>query len=147
MKRVEHSMFPILDEQMAHKVPYPTQQTRADIARRLGLNFSEDMQDWEFAIATSETVLPAIRLYQEAESDEERWSFMQLILAGLEESVQDGNSVAKGKVVWSEVVELLLSDIHIHRETIKYWACPGKTLKDAPFFIAEQMREVWTKAE
>lgn len=130
---------------MAHKVPYPTNQTRADIARRLGLTFSEGMQDWEFTIATRESVEPAIQLYQEAESDEERWSLMQLILAGLEESTQEGSSKADDRDVWSQVVELLLCDIHIHHETIKYWACPGMKLKDAPFFITERMRQVWTK--
>ena len=123
---------------MSDDPPYPSLATQQRLAQLLGLPFADDMQDWEFVVATPDTVIPALRLYRTVESAEERWSLMQLMLSGLEEAAWQEQLTEDA---WDEVSEILRRDHEMHRHTIRYWACLGG---DAAFAIAPRMRELWT---
>lgn len=127
---------------MRNDVPYPTCETRSRIAEKLDLPFSEDMQDWEFTVATPSTPRPAISAYSEAETDEERWSLIQLVLAGLEEAEWAERENGGLEVLWEKTESILFNDRDLHRSTVEYWSCPSLPVSDAPFLIARRMRRI-----
>jgi len=127
---------------MGTEVPYPTSETRRRIAGKLDLPFSDDMQDWEFTVATPSTPERALNAYSEAESDEERWSLIQLVLAGLEEAEWTDREVEGVEDLWERAETILLDDKDLHRDTIEYWSCPRLPIAEAPFLIARRMRRI-----
>lgn len=105
-------------------IPYASLTTRTALAVKLGVIFTRKNQDWEWEIAEPKLIIPALRLYENANSDEERWSLMQIIIASFHEAQMIDSTVEINKLLplWAEVLSLLREDYAIHWETIRYWA-------------------------
>jgi hypothetical protein len=119
---------------------WPTATARTALAARFDLSYSVDMQDWEWEVADAQRFEEFLDAYRSANlSDDERFSLMEILVQCVEDLALQSTYAAG----WSAIEPLLLSNARLHRTTIAYWACLGRSEPEARFQVSASMRHVW----
>lgn len=119
---------------------HPSQVARAALAARFGLQFHEQMQDWEWEVADSTRFEEFLKVYHANDLDDpERHSLMELLI----QCIEDMEVESLFDSAWLSVESLLLVRSDIHHFTIEYWACLDENEADAIFKVSPNMRKVW----
>ncbi len=99
----------------------PNQKSRERLSIKLGLEFNESMQDWEYEISDCTRIDEFIHEYDKSETSEsEKQSLMEIILSSLNDIVSDGNN-GEFEQHLDQVVKRLTSNEVLHVGSQKYW--------------------------
>jgi len=99
----------------------PDYKARQSLAKKLGLDFDEKMQDWEFEVSDCNRIVEFIREYDEPEwTDKAKESLMEIILDSANDLLNMGRKVEFEKY-FTEIEKRLSLNAVLHRETLNYW--------------------------
>jgi len=102
-------------------------------------------QDWEWVVSDSDRFRDYLKLYKlKYLTDKERNMLMEMMLQCVNDIRVEFGLIPK---FWLEVKDILNSDFHIHKKTIKYWASLNNfscMLSDS-WLISKEMRKVYWK--
>ena len=106
----------------------------------LKLPFEPWMQDWEIQLADPNRVNEFCQLYTQLDDEDEKFTLMALIIASLEESLQEKgyNEKLVEMVNW-----LLNTEFALHQDTIEYWCDLGEDNPEHYWMVTPAMRKVW----
>jgi hypothetical protein len=121
---------------MIYYLSLPSTAARKEIAARLSLPYSDQMQDWEWEVADVGRFGEFLDAYRNAAHDDERFSLMEILI----QCVEEMSSLDCYEPAWQAIRSLLLARTNLHRATVQYWACLGETDADAQFFVSRLMR-------
>lgn len=85
------------------------------------------MQDWEIEVANKDQIAEFVKGYVDFTStDEDKIALMSLIIASMDQLLkqiiyQEVNRLQEFDRYWREVKNLLVQDIHLHKNLILYW--------------------------
>jgi hypothetical protein len=132
---------------MSGMMKFPSCAGREALAARLCLPIDPLSQDWEWEVADTRRFQEWISVYQnEALSDDERFSLMEILIQCIED-MRQGDKLAEQLPEWQAVVTLLLKNCQLHASSIFYWSAFGHDDPDEQFRISVPMRQVWAKIE
>jgi hypothetical protein len=95
-----------------------TPEAREYWIARLGLA-NWDQQDWEFTSVDQSRLAELLLIYEEELLDEHlKFALMCLIIAALDDRLSEGPLPVHSE----RVRRLLVRDLALHRETVKYWS-------------------------
>ena len=118
---------------------FPTTAARQALAKRLGVPYSDDMQDWEWQVADATRFDEFLAAYDAPElSDGERYSLMEVLV----QCIEDLSVKSSSHVAWAAVERRLRLRASLHRPTIEYWACVGATKPESVFNVSLLMRRL-----
>jgi hypothetical protein len=117
----------------------PTAEARRNLASRFGLPYFDDMQDWEWEVATPERFEEFLNVYAaEILTPAERTSLMEVLF----QCVEDTHPTTQMDDRWSELVPHLVANRELHKQTIEYWSCPGATAAEECFRVTPSVRSL-----
>lgn len=106
------------------------------------LGIQEDCydQDWEIEAAEPARIQEYIDLYERsANSSDEKFTLMALILGAFDQFYYlAGHSWEH----WPNIRAILVRDIDVHRDHIKYYQCNDEELGENTFPVTKKMREI-----
>lgn len=118
---------------MDYSMFIPTQQARKSLAEKLGLAFSEEMQDWEYEVSDYRKLPDFVAEYdKQSTSDKEKESLMEIMLDSLNDLLEESESREYSKY-FAEVRDRLNDFSKLHMATLSYWT-------KNKFIISEQLR-------
>ena len=99
----------------------PDQNSRRQLAVKLGLMYSDSMQDWEWEVSDYNRLEDFLNVYENPETtDSERGSLMEIMLDSLNDLLLNDLQERFDRH-FGEVAEHLKRKKEIHRGTIIYW--------------------------
>jgi hypothetical protein len=99
----------------------PDANARISIANKLGLPYSENMQDWEYEVSDFNRINEFLIEYKKSSSTlAERNSLMEIILDSINSALEEQTDCNLASYM-SQVKELLIINKEHHRGTISYW--------------------------
>ncbi|MGD8883508.1 MAG: hypothetical protein PVI82_16535 [Desulfobacterales bacterium] len=102
-----------------HLWRFPTTEARVSLAKRFGLPYSDQMQDWEYEVADANRIDEFISVYESGElDDDEKFSLMETII----QSFEDLEISLSDEPRWQRVLNLIENNIELHRYTVWYWS-------------------------
>ena len=111
----------------------PNQEARRSLAAKLGLDFDDSMQDWEYEVADQYRIEEFIAEYDKgATTDKEKESLMELILDSSNNLLLNGN-MDEFERIFPEIQSRLKSNPNLHKGTLRYWTTNG-------FLISERLK-------
>ena len=116
---------------------WETTAARQQVARKLGLPYTDAMQDWPWEVAAPERLGDYRQLYASA-SDDERVVLMEMML----QATTDQEEPAAFAHAWSQVKGHLDQNPALHAWTVHYWCCWGASA-EAGFEITPYLRTWW----
>jgi hypothetical protein len=119
---------------------YPTRRAIQKLNEILNLPDQPWIQDWDIQLADPNRVEEFCQLYSQLNHDDERFTLMTLIVASLDQQLQNGNADEK----LMTLVKLLLDrQFNLHQDTIEYW-CEFEEDNPEHFWkITPMMRSIW----
>jgi len=119
---------------------HPTRQAIDKFNVLLNLKEEPYMQDWEIECADPTRVDEFLECYRKhADSDDERFTLMALILGSYEEY----HGLPKPKPeVWLKIRNVLLTEKKLHKDHIEYYACQETDVEEEWFPITPLMRSI-----
>lgn len=99
----------------------PDIKARKSLAKKLGLDFNEFMQDWEYEISDYKRLNDFESEYRKEEtSREEKESLMEIMLDCLNDILEDNQKKLFDEVSVS-ILSLLKANQELHKGTFNYW--------------------------
>ncbi len=122
---------------------HPTRAAIDKFNELLGLHENPYMQDWEIECSDPSRIWEFIECYdQNAETEDEKFTLMALILGSYEEYHSlNGSSNEE----WVAIKARLESDISIHSVHVMYYGCPETEDEEEWFPITTQIQELLPK--
>jgi len=118
---------------MDYSMFVPAQQARKSLAEKLGLAFSEEMQDWEYEVSDYRRLPDFMVEYdKQSTSDKEKESLMEIMLDSLNDLSEESESREYSKY-FTKVLDRLRDFSKLHVATLSYWT-------KNKFRISEQLR-------
>ncbi|HEY4079429.1 MAG TPA: hypothetical protein VGM81_01930 [Burkholderiaceae bacterium] len=122
------------------KIFHPTSEARVALAKRFRLPYADNMQDWEYEVASPDRFDEFLRVYRAADlSDDELVSLMEMMIQCVEEMSLDE---AVGSAAWEEIVPLLHARPDLHGPSVEYWARPAEKDPDNLWHVSPGMRKI-----
>jgi len=121
---------------------YATAETERSLSERISLPWFEGMQDWDLIAADSGRVSEFLKIYQNGDlNDDERFALMQLIVASLDDSIDESNDFEQNDS-WIKCKTILTNEFWLHISTIHYWSLLEKDVNEG-FPITRHIRPIW----
>ena len=99
----------------------PDQKARESLAKKLSLDYSEGMQDWEWEISDYKRLDDFLNEYDKAgTSEKEKMSLMEIILDSLNELLLDKKRVEFDQY-FNESLKRIKESQNLHLGTLHYW--------------------------
>jgi len=99
----------------------PDQISREKLAGGLGLDFNENMQDWEYEISNPKRIDEFINEYdKEGTTNKEKEILMEIILDSSNDLCIENERDFQTKYL-KRLIERLEKNSDLHKGTIKYW--------------------------
>lgn len=116
---------------------FPTTAARESLARRFGLPFSPDMQDWEWDVADAQRIQEFTAAYRDCPdlTNAERFSLMEMMVQCLDD-LQDDPQAERS---WDSIAPLLLANWELHAGTVAYWSCTDASAAQEQFHVSPRM--------
>ncbi|MDQ0059992.1 hypothetical protein [Paenibacillus harenae] len=100
-------------------------------------------QDWEYELADSSKLNEFITYYEKSTlTIDEKFALMALIISSFDDSLSEGKLSDHTR---DTIKYLLIKDIEIHRNKIKYWAREEEDELEDCFAVTPLMREILDK--
>lgn len=97
-------------------------------------------QDWEYEVADSTRTAEFLHAYDQYNLDlEEKFALMIIIISSLDDAMHLGRMEDNLALL---VKQYLIRDIHIHMNTVSYWAMSDEEDLEDCFYITPFMREI-----
>ncbi len=126
-------------------VRYSNSASEKKLSERLGIHWSNDMQDWDLIISDYSRISDFLKLYlTELKDDNDKFVLMQLIISSFDDGISNANSQELKN--WNTCKTILTNECYIHYSTIKYWSLLDNEI-DNTFSITPFMREVWEEVK
>ena len=90
-------------------------------------------QDWQWTCGNpsqTEGYISFYHDYADSMSDDQKSVVINMIIQGYEDILRQNTSVDTADI-WDKIENILVSDKHIHAETIRYWASLSTTIVDS----------------
>jgi hypothetical protein len=115
---------------------FPNQESRKALAVKLGLPFTEDMQDWEYEVSDKARIEEFLSEYSKpSTTDQERISLIEILLSCINDFLEEGNQKAFSKY-FPKVIKHLNDNKSLFSETIRYWTTHD--FKVAPYLTGDK---------
>lgn len=102
-------------------------------------------QDWEYEVSDPKRIKEFIEYYvQKKLTTDEKFTLMMIIISSCDDAIIYG---LFDEQLWKEVVDILLRDWEIHKETINYWSSDEEKDIEDCFVITPLIREVLEKKQ
>lgn len=102
-------------------------------------------QDWEYEVSDPKRIKEFIEYYiQKKLTTDEKFTLMMVIISSCDDAIIYG---LFDEQLWKEVVDILLRDWEIHKETINYWSSDEEKDIEDCFVITPLIREVLEKKQ
>lgn len=116
---------------------FATRAARASLSKRSGLSPDDGMQDWEWEVADPSRIDEFIAAYGSGElTEDERFTLMETIIQSFEDTAAPTEHPH-----WPQLLRLLDENIHLHMNSVWYWALEGSELEDS-WLVTPAMREL-----
>lgn len=128
---------------MDHIFPkYVTSESIYSLIEKLNLPEPEPFeQDWEYMVANVDRISEFLSFYEQGNlSIDEKFTLMIIIIQSCDDALWDQRF---NQEIWGKIKHYLITESHIHRETILYWALleDNRDLEDC-FAITPYIREI-----
>ncbi|WP_284620776.1 hypothetical protein [Aquabacterium humicola] len=118
---------------------FPSSDSRVALAKRLGLPYSSEMQDWEWEVADRDRFDEFIACYDAAELTEgERFSLMEILV----QCVEDLHHTPGFALARQQLEQRLSARMTLHRPTVQYWALQDNARSAEQFYVTPLMRQL-----
>ena len=108
----------------------PNQDARRSLAAKLGLDYNDQMQDWEYEVSDQYRIDEFIAEYDKSDTtDKERETLMEMILDSSNDLIQNGN-IDEFERIFKEVKGRLKSNPDLHKRTLRYWTADNFLISD-----------------
>jgi hypothetical protein len=122
-----------------HLWRFPTAQAIASLADRFSVPNDQHMQDWEWEIADSNRISEYLAAYKSGElNDDERFTLMETIIQAFEDLPDSLDADCR----WTEVLQLLDSNIDLHAYSVWYWSDLEDELGDESWRVTPFLRKL-----
>ena len=112
----------------------PDQDARRSLAAKLGLDYNDQMQDWEYEVSDQHRIDEFIAEYDKSETtNKERETLMEMILDSSNHLLQKGN-MDEFERIFKGVQSRLQSNPDLHKGTLRYWTADN-------FLISERLKK------
>ncbi len=126
-------------------VRYSSGVSEKKLSERLGLHWSNDIQDWDLIMSDYGRISDFLKIYQtELKNDENKFTLMQLIVSSFDDGICNADSQELKN--WEICKIILIKECYLHYSTIKYWSLLDHEIENI-FSITPFMREVWKNIE
>ena len=99
----------------------PDQISRERLAKKLGLDFNENMQDWEYEVSTPKRLDDFFNEYDKEETTrKEKKILMEIIIDSSNDLCVENEKVFQTKYL-KKLVERLENNSDLHIGSVKYW--------------------------
>lgn len=126
-------------------IRFTNAKSQERIAKRFGLFWHKNEQDWELIASKPEYISDFLKVYQtELEDDDDKFTLMGLIISSFDDIISERNEDTMND--WEICKIILEKECFLHYAHIKYWSLLDE-FSDNVFDITPLMREVWYKIE
>ncbi|GAA0730772.1 hypothetical protein GCM10009430_42270 [Aquimarina litoralis] len=123
-------------------VRYPSGLSEEKLAKRFGLYWDNDTQDWEFVVSDFGRISDFLKVYQqELLDDDDKFTLMGLIVSSFDDGISNfDQETAK---YWNICSNILETECYLHYSIMHYWSLLDEKDDQNVFDITPYMRKIW----
>ncbi|MBO6515444.1 MAG: hypothetical protein JJ975_02740 [Bacteroidia bacterium] len=124
-------------------IRYPNPASEQALARRFGLHWHKNDQDWELIVADGALVPQLMRAYGEPGMDEDtKFVLMMLLVACFDELANEED--ISTNVDWLKCQTILRKEFWLHITTIHYWSALDS---EEAWSVSPGLRGIWDEVK
>lgn len=122
-------------------VRYSNSASEKKLSERLGIHWSNDMQDWDLIVSDYGRISDFLKVYQnELKDDDDKFALMQLIISSFDDGISSADSQELKN--WNICKTILTKECYLHYSIIEYWSLLDNEIENT-FSITPFIREIW----
>lgn len=122
-------------------VRYSNSTSEKKLSERLGIYWSNDMQDWGLISSDYGRISDFLKVYQnELKDDDDKFALMQLIISSFDDGISSADSQELKN--WNICKTILTKECYLHYSIIEYWSLLDNEIENT-FSITPFIREIW----